>query len=136
MLYGKIRQAGLRHIQVEPSLSGGFLRRSLPESSWVEILGVLLDNALEASQPDDIVYLAAEDQNGALRLTVSNPCPPKSNMELAGMFRRGYSTKADHGRGYGLYNVRQIVERAGGKLVVRNEERGGRSYLTIGAIIP
>ncbi len=135
MLYGKIRQAGLRHIQVETSLNGGFLQRSLPESSWVEILGVLLDNALEASQPDDIVYLAAEGQNGALRLTVSNPCPPKSNMELAEMFRRGYSTKAGHGRGYGLYNVRQIVERAGGKLVVRNEDRDGRSYLTIGAII-
>ena len=135
MLYGKIRQAGLRHIRVEASLNGGFLRRSLPESSWVEILGVLLDNALEASQPDDVVYLRTEDQDGALRLTVSNPCPPKSSTELAEMFRRGYSTKADHGRGYGLYNVRQIVERAGGKLVVRNEEIGGASCLTIGAIL-
>ncbi len=135
MLYGKIRQAGLRHIRVEASLNGGFLRRSLPESSWVEILGVLLDNALEASQPDDVVYLRTEDQDGALRLTVSNPCPPKSNAELAEMFRRGYSTKADHGRGYGLYNVRQIVERAGGKLVVRNEEIGGASCLTIGVIL-
>ena len=135
MLFGKIKQAELRHIKVEIDLSGSFLRRSLPESDWVEIIGVLLDNALEASAPDDTIYLQSEDQDGALRFTVSNPCPPKSNTELAEMFRRGWSTKAEQGRGYGLFNVRQMVERRGGRLVVRNEDMDERNYLTIGAII-
>ncbi len=135
MLFGKIKQAELRHIKVEIDLSGSFLRRSLPESDWVEIIGVLLDNALEASAPDDIICLRSKDQDGALRFTVSNPCPPKSNTELAEMFRRGWSTKAERGRGYGLFNVRQMVERRGGRLVVRNEDMDGQNYLTIGAIL-
>ena len=135
MLFGKIKQAELRHIKVEIDLSGSFLHCSLPESDWVEIIGVLLDNALEAAAPDDTIYLRLEDQDGALRFTVSNPCPPKSNTELAEMFRRGWSTKAEQGRGYGLFNVRQMVERRGGRLVVRNEDMDGRNYLTIGAII-
>lgn len=136
MLFGKIKQAELRHIKVEIDFSGSFLHRSLPESDWVEIIGVLMDNALEAAAPDDTVYLRSEDQDDALRFTVSNPCPPKSNTELAEMFHRGWSTKAERGRGYGLFNVQQMVERRGGRLVVRNEDMDGRNYLTVGAIIP
>ena len=51
------------------------------------------------------------------------------------MFRRGWSTKADQGRGYGLYNVRKMVEQHGGKIIVKNEEKNGQNYLTIGALI-
>lgn len=50
-----------------------------------------------------------------------------SNTEFIQMFRRGWSAKRESGHGYGLYNVRQIVERHGGKIITGNEERkGGR----------
>lgn len=51
------------------------------------------------------------------------------------MFRRGWSTKAGSGRGYGLFNARELVERRGGKLIVRNEDMDGQNYLTIGAVV-
>lgn len=135
MLFGKIKQAELRHVQVEVSVAGSFLHRSLSENDWVEIIGVLLDNALEASEADGTVYLRVADEDGTLRLTVSNPCGPKSNVELAEMFRRGWSTKAGQGRGYGLYNVRRLVEQRNGKIITRNEEIGGENFLTIGVLI-
>lgn len=135
LLFGKMKQGELRHIRLEASICGNFLHRSLPEAGWVELAGILLDNALEASQPGDVVSFRVEEEGGALRLTVSNPCLPLSSAELTRMFRRGWSTKADSGRGYGLFNARELVERRGGKLIVRNEEAGGRNYLTIGAVI-
>ena len=54
---------------------------------------------------------------------------------MAQMFRRGWSTKANQGRGYGLFNVRRMVEQHGGKIIVKNEEKNGNNYLTIGALI-
>lgn len=135
MLFGKIKQAELRHVRVELTVAGSFLHRSLSENDWVEVIGALLDNALEASEADSTVYLRASDENGALRFTVSNPCYPKSNVELAEMFRRGWSTKAGQGRGYGLYNVRRLVEQRNGKIITRNEEIDGENFLTIGVLI-
>ena len=58
-----------------------------------------------------------------------------SRTEMAQMFRRGWSTKAEHGRGYGLFNVRRMVEQHGGKIIVKNEEKNGQNYLTIGALV-
>ena len=52
------------------------------------------------------------------------------------MFRRGYSTKADRGRGYGLYNLRRLAEKSSGKVVAKNETIDGTNHLTIGIIIP
>lgn len=128
-------QAQMQHIQLRISIGGSFLHRSLSESDWIDLLGILLDNALEASSGGDTVYLQAEDEVNALLLLVSNPCPPISRTEMTEMFRRGWSTKADQGRGYGLYNVRKMVEQHGGKIIVKNEEKNGQNYLTIGALI-
>lgn len=135
MLFGKVKQAQLHHIQLQISIAGSFLHRSLSESDWVDLLGILLDNALEASSAGDTVFLQATEEDGALCLLVSNPCPPMSRTEMAQMFRRGWSTKAEQGRGYGLFNVRRMVEQHGGKILIKNEEKNGQNYLTIGALV-
>lgn len=135
MLFGKVKQAQLHHIQLQISITGSFLHRSLSESDWVDLLGILLDNALEAASAGDLIFLQAEEEEGALCLLVSNPCPPMSRTEMAQMFRRGWSTKAERGRGYGLFNVRRMVEQHGGKIIVKNEEKNGQNYLTIGALV-
>lgn len=135
MLFGKVKQAQLHRIQLQISITGSFLHRSLSESDWVDLLGILLDNALEASSAGDLVFLQAAEEDGALCLLVSNPCPPMSRTEMAQMFRRGWSTKAEQGRGYGLFNVRRMVEQHGGKIIVKNEEKNGQNYLTIGTLV-
>ena len=135
MLFGKIRQAELRHIQVDAVLSSPFLHRSIPEADWVETAGILLDNALEASAPGDVVYVRAEEEDGGFRFTVSNPHPALSGVEFVQMFRQGWSTKAERGRGYGLANVRQIAERHGGKIISRNDTFAGIPYITIGILV-
>lgn len=132
--------AGERPLPEQPVPAPAAPRRvnlivDISESDWIDLLGILLDNALEASSGGDTVYLQAEDEVNALLLLVSNPCPPISRTEMTEMFRRGWSTKADQGRGYGLSNVRKMVEQHGGKIIVKNEEKNGQNYLTIGALI-
>lgn len=135
MMFGKTKQAQMQHIQLQISIAGSFLHRSLSESDWIDFLGILLDNALEASSSGDTVYLQATNEADSILLLVSNPCPPISRTEMAEMFRQGWSTKAGRGRGYGLSNARRIVEQHGGKIIIKNEEKNGQNYLTIGALI-
>ena len=135
MLFGKIKQAELRHIQVDVILSGAFLHRPIPEADWVEVAGILIDNALEASAPGDVVYIRAEEEEDRFRFTVSNPHHALSSVEFVQMFRQGWSTKAERGRGYGLANVRRVAERHGGKIISRNDTFDGAPYITIGILV-
>ena len=136
LLFGKVKQAELKRVRVEVTVAGGFLHRALSEADWVEVIAILLDNAVEAASPGDVVYARAVEEGEGLRFSVWNPHGPLSNVEFIQMFRRGWSTKGEAGHGYGLYNVRQIVERHGGKIVTGNDQVNGIPYITIGVLVP
>ncbi len=136
LLFGKMKQAELKQVRVEATIAGAFLRRSLTEADWVELIAILLDNAVEAASPGDVVYARAIEEGDGLRFSVWNPHGTLSNMEFVQMFRRGWSTKGEAGHGYGLYNVRQIVERHGGKIITGNDQLDGIPYINIGVLVP
>lgn len=136
LLFGKMKQAELKRVRVEVTIAGAFLHRALSEADWVEVIAILLDNAMEAAAAGDVLYAKAIEEAGGLRFAVSNPHGALSNLEFVQMFRRGWSTKRESGHGYGLYNVRQMVERHGGKIITGNEQLNGISYITIGVLIP
>lgn len=135
LLFGKMKQAELKQVRVEVTIGGAFLRRALSEADWVEVIAILLDNAIEAASPGDVLYARAMEEGDSLRFSVLNPHEALSNMEFIRMFRRGWSTKGEAGHGYGLYNVRQIVERHGGKIITGNDRLNGIPYITIGVLV-
>ena len=135
LLFGKMKQAELKQVRVEVTIAGGFLGRALSEADWVELIAILLDNAIEAASPGDVLYVRAIEETEGLRFSVSNPHMALSNMEFVQMFRRGWSTKEEAGHGYGLYNVRHIVERHGGKIITGNDRLDGIPYITIGVLV-
>lgn len=135
LLFGKMKQAELKQVRMEVTIAGAFLRRSLSEADWVELIAILLDNAIEAASPGDVLYARATEEEDGLRFSVLNPHAVLSNMEFIQMFRRGWSTKREAGHGYGLYNVRQIVERHGGKIITGNDRLNGIPYITIGVLV-
>lgn len=134
ILYEKRKQASLLHIEILAELRSEFRKSPLPETEWVEIIGILLDNAVEASKGGDQIHVRFCKTERSVELTVSNPFPPMSNTEFMRLFGKGVTTKQKEGgmHGYGLYNVLSIMERFHGKVITRNEIRNDRNYVVFG----
>ena len=137
MLYGKVKQAEFLDISIELDFQGLFKKSDTPETEWIEVIGILLDNALEASSAGDTVYLKTRQEDRYLELTVWNPAAPLSNTEFMKLFGKGVTTKKDRSsHGFGLYNVLKLAERCHGKIVTRNETVGQKNYVVFGILLP
>ena len=137
MLFGKIKQAEAANRHIELSLHGLFKKTVTPETEWIEAIGILLDNAIEASPKGSTVFLSSKKQGDFLELTVANPAPPLSNTEFMALFGKGVTTKANRdGHGFGLYNILRMTERYHGKFLTRNESILNENYVVFGVLIP
>ncbi|NFG25256.1 GHKL domain-containing protein [Clostridium botulinum] len=80
-----------------------------------EILNNLLDNAFEAVENSInkkvILNITFENNNNILE--IKNEGIPINITNISKIFKRGFSTKKGNNRGYGLYNVKKIVEQNG-----------------------
>lgn len=137
MLFGKIKQGEAAGLRIELQLQGLFKKSAVPETEWVEVIGILLDNAIEASPKGSTVYVTGRKKGEWMELLVSNPAPPMSNTEFMALFGKGYTTKSSReGRGYGLYNILRISERYHGKIVTHNEAVSEENYVVFGVLLP
>lgn len=138
MIYSKIKNASMKKITVTAEIAASLKNTGVREIDIVEVVGILMDNAVEASNSGDDIHVCIEHQNHGLCIFASNPYKKLSATEFVQLFSRGYSTKAiSHGmRGYGLANVKEIVQRYNGKLITHNETKQGKNYITIGALLP
>jgi len=137
MLFGKIKQAEVANLHIELSLHGLFKKTVTPETEWIEAIGILLDNAIEASPKGSTVFLSSKKQGDFLELTVANPAPPLSNTEFMALFGKGVTTKANRdGHGFGLYNILRMTERYHGKILTRNESILNENYVVFGVLMP
>ena len=137
MLFGKIKQAEVANLHIELSLHGLFKKTVTPETEWIEAIGILLDNAIEASPKGSTIFLSSKKQGDFLELTVSNPAPPLSNTEFMALFGKGVTTKVNRdGHGFGLYNILRMTERYHGKILTRNESILNENYVVFGILMP
>lgn len=137
LLYEKVNYAKTLGIKIQLELRGAFKKTLTPETEWIEILGILADNAMEASKAGDVIFIKSRQLEMGLELTVENPAPPISNSEFMTFFRRGVTTKADKsGHGFGLYNVSRIVERRHGKILTKNVSVDGKNHVVFGVLLP
>lgn len=84
------------------------------------IIANLLDNSMEAilEQDEKWITLFIQSSHDYLEIVVSNNSP---DIEDDHIFNKGFSTKGDN-RGYGLYNVKRIVEDFEGRIYYHNEK--------------
>lgn len=137
-LYTKMKLAEMKKIAMKTEIHTNFQQVNVEEYEIVEVLGVLLDNAIEACQPHDEIHVTINRVKDQVEIRVSNPHVFISNATFMEMFEKGYTTKnvQSKARGFGLYNVKQITEQAGGKLITRNTEIDGRNYVVVGVRLP
>lgn len=103
-----------------------------------QVLGNLLENALRHAQPPGPVVVEVAEENGAVRIAVSDAGPGVPAQALPRLFDRLYRveaarSRAGGGAGLGLAICRSIVEAHGGRIEARAPVRGG---LCVGFTLP
>lgn len=131
--FSKMKKAG---ISVDYEINIGNLECSMPIHKMVELLGNLLNNAMEAVMKTEnrkVCVMMREDMNG-IQIEVFNESKVIDEKKLKEFFKRGYSDKGEK-RGYGLYNVRKICEEYHAAIVCKNEIRKGENGILFGIMI-
>ncbi|MBQ2936620.1 MAG: GHKL domain-containing protein [Lachnospiraceae bacterium] len=134
-LYGKFSEAEKLGIDVEYKVKIGNVESNVPIYKVIEILGNLLNNAIEALErtPDfnKLKVIMMENQY-EITIDVSNECKGITYEQVQNFFKKGYSKKNGN-HGYGLYNVNRICEEY--KLVletsIKKTETADRLHFTI-----
>lgn len=140
LIYEKINEAIEEGIEVHTIFSCSMLYRGVSDVIWVQILGTLLDNAIEAEEEFDgqkKMWIEIQEQKGnagKVSIYIANACYKKSQDELEQLFEYGYSTKGE-GRGIGLYDVKMLVHKNKGDLIVQNGQRDGGDCFELWIVI-
>ena len=105
---------------------------SLPSEVLVTVIGNLIENAFESM--NDMNYDGQKEllfgmysKPGALLITADDTGSGIADSNIGRIFENGFSTKGS-GRGTGLYQVKKLIEAAGGKINVESQEGIGTSF--------
>ena len=130
-LYGKLLEAERKNINVIYEVRCMMLETGIPMYKLVEILGNLINNAIDAleSQEDKKMKIVIIEDSSTLKLIVSNLSDYKQPQEIARMFKRGYSSKGSM-RGIGLYSLKRMSTLYRFDLICCNEMYDGRNWIT------
>ena len=92
------------------------------------ILGNFVRNAIEATAPEDQVWIDVSPYDGGLRFAVGNPGVMPAEVQAA-VFTRSFSTKASQGRGLGTYSAKLLGERfLGGRVSFISDAEHGTVF--------
>lgn len=137
-LYRKIQEAKEKGIDVEYKVIAGGSDFYIPEYELVEMLGVLLDNAIEAEEESEItpkqVNVEIADRSWQFAFLVENTSRVFSQDEIDKFFQKDFTSKGK-GHGIGLTKLKKMVHEIGGDLIVTNSMIDGMNYLRFGVMI-
>lgn len=136
LLLGKL--SNMRELDIDLTILGN---SHLPKHSQylstndlITVVGNLLENAIEAlkvqGDESNIVLQITEDENGLLIVVSDTGCGIPSDV-LEHIYEPGFSTKAQEGRGMGMFLIRDAVDRHDGSIEVESEPGVGTTFTLI-----
>lgn len=134
-LYSKIREVENYNITVDYKIGIEKNEMAIPEYELVEMVGILLDNAVEAlnnlneEEFTRKIFFSIKDTEDGIELIVANTSPIYEEDMTAHFFESGYSSKGQN-RGIGLSKLKRLVQDRKGNIMVYNKLRNGINYLT------
>ena len=92
------------------------------------VLGNMLKNALEATEPGGVVTIGCGEQGREVAFSVHNESAMPEEIRLQ-VFHRSFSTKGQAGRGVGTYSMKLLGERyLGGRVEFTSKESEGTTF--------
>ena len=136
-LYSKFLYAESMGCEVDYTIRAGTLSCAMPYFRMIEILGVFIDNAIEAQMENEEKLLEVEilEDAALICIEVRNPCgEPIPNSRIEKFLQEGFSTKGTD-RGRGLSNVTNITREYGAGFYIRSTEYNEIPYIVFKVII-
>lgn len=130
-LYGRFVEFDKAGIEITYQVSIQELEIGIPIHKIVEILGNLMNNAVEALLADGErkrLHVSVIENDG-LYIEVRNESAYIPYKEIGNFFVKNYSRKGEN-RGLGLYNVKQICEEYGLDISCDNVDIDGSNWIT------
>lgn len=130
-LYGRFIEFDKNGIEISYQISVQELEIGIPIHKIVEILGDLMNNAVEALLADEErkrLHVSVIE-NECFYIEVRNESPYIPYKEIGTFFVKDYSKKGEN-RGLGLYNVKQICEEYGLNIACKNVDIDGDNWLS------
>jgi two-component system sensor histidine kinase AgrC len=125
IIYSKKALAEKKNICFEVEFKGEIPEYPIERYELVELLGNLLDNAIEAAEDgsdnNSKVILALGTEGEHRVIEVKNTGKTIQQSDIDKVFKRGFSTKKGKCRGYGLYNIKKIVSDHNGTIELSSE---------------
>lgn len=130
-LYSKIISSP-QNVETEVEVRNWNVISRVSEHNLIEMAGVLVDNAYEATaKAGGKVRIFLDSREDRLVLDVLNEYPRLSLEEIGRFFEQGYTTKQSDSQnhGIGLAKVKKMTKASGGELTVGQEEIDGVNYI-------
>lgn len=134
-LYSKFFEMEKKGLIAKYQITIGDLKCNMPVYKMVELLGNLINNAMEAVQEKKgEIYVSIIEEFDKIMIEISNENEVVDEKKIKEFFRKGYSEKGKN-RGYGLYNVGKICEEYGAAINCKNEKRENENWIVFKLII-
>lgn len=136
IIYSKRNIAKANNIEIIYNIDDNLSYIKLKDFELSEILNNLLDNSIKAVQKEldtfrkVIVRIGSNDK--FYFIETENAGLTINESEVTKIFNKGFTTKKDENHGYGLFNVKKIVQSYNGKIEMNIIDR----YLKISLYIP
>lgn len=129
-LYLKISSAYEKGIMTEYDIESVDIKEHISILDFVEVMGILLDNAIEALeyQEEKRVVIKMYINGERLCVEVANRSRVFLNNEIEKFCEYGYSSKGSN-RGIGLSRVKEIVHKYRGIFQIQNRIYGDKNYV-------
>lgn len=131
ILLGKLGKASEKKIRLEidPNSHVDPLPSHIEVTDVITIIGNLIDNAFDAVMEEEVkkVTFSIMGLGSDIIIEVTDSGKGIPDRLIDTLFTLGYSSKGKN-RGYGLFNVKSIVEALGGTIEVSNEKNGGAIF--------
>lgn len=132
LIYDKLMEAYEENIEVESEFLCSLAKTKVSDIVWVDVLGVVLDNAIEAirelGKPGKI-WISFKEEKGKVKVEIDNTYRPVDFNEVKNFYADGYTTKGK-GHGIGLHHIKNLIEKNHGQFAIRGKKRDGKDCVS------
>ena len=147
-LHSKKANALAEKKDLDIKINSYVLNSQMPEYELIKVVGILIDNALEATDENGTVKLEIGSRDDRLTFATVNKGPKLTPKLRSDMVKAGYTTKEPAcsdktigkrkrpaKRGYGLANALELLKEYGGELYIENPESDGGTLIRFEFIV-